>query len=73
MTMMSQQEELLREIREFCVATGMAETTFGQRAIRSWTLVQRLDAGASVTLKTADRIRKFMSENRAAPTHRRVA
>lgn len=56
-------QQLLREIRAFCKATDMAETTFGQKAVHEWTLVERLEAGRSIELKTVDRIRKFISEN----------
>jgi hypothetical protein len=61
--MSTTQQILLAEIRAFCAATGMAETTFGQKAVHEWTLVQRLAEGRSIELKTVDRVRKFIAEN----------
>ena len=65
------QQILLREIRAFCAETGMAETTFGQKAVHEWTLVQRLEEGRSIELKTVDRIRRFIADNRPGRERRR--
>jgi hypothetical protein len=68
---MSASQQLLKEIRAFCRASGMAESTFGQKAVHDWKLAERLESGGSVTLKTAERIRKFISNT--AADERRVA
>jgi hypothetical protein len=68
---MSANQQLLAEIDAFLHATGMPETQFGQKACGNWLLMERLRGGGSVTLKTADRIRTFMSENRPARERRR--
>jgi hypothetical protein len=51
---------LLGEIEAFLAETGMAATTFGQRSIRDWTLVDRLRVGGDVTTRKAETIRAFM-------------
>lgn len=61
---------LIDEIKAFLGRTGMAETTFGQKAVRDWRLLERLRGGGSVTLPTAQRLRKFMRDYEGA---RRVA
>ncbi len=65
------QQTLLREIRTFCAETGMAETTFGQKAVHAWSLVQRLEDGRSIELKTVDRIRAFIAARKAPRGGRR--
>lgn len=70
---MTTNQQLLREIRSFCKAVGMAETTFGQKAVHEWTVVERLEAGRTITLATADRIRKFIEDNQPGEGRRRVA
>jgi hypothetical protein len=69
--MSTTQQILLAEIRAFCAEIGMAETTFGQKAVREWTLVQRLEAGRSIELKTVDRIRKFIADYRSERERKR--
>lgn len=53
---------LLTEIDAFLTRTGMAESTFGQKAVHEWRLVPRLREGGDVTTRTADRIREFMRD-----------
>jgi hypothetical protein len=61
-------QELLQEISEYCRHTGLAESTFGRRAVNDGKLASRLRHGGRITTETLDRIRAFMANNRnAAP------
>lgn len=60
------ENQLLREINQFLKKTGMGPTYFGVRAAGNSELVPRLKAGRTVTLRTAERVRKFMAEQRRA-------
>jgi SAM-dependent methyltransferase len=53
---------LLDEISSFCRQAGMAETTFGRRAVNDGKLISRLRFGGRVTTETLDRVRAFMSQ-----------
>src|SRR5215468_7545122 len=55
---------ILREIADFCRRTGVAESTFGRRAVNDGKLASRLRNGGRITTDTLDRIRAFMAENR---------
>ncbi len=57
-------QELLQEISEYCRHTGLAESTFGRRAVNDGKLASRLRHGGRITTETLDRIRAFMSANR---------
>jgi ribosomal protein L5 len=63
-------DQLLAEIESFLVRTGMAATTFGQKSIKNWKLVDRLRDGGSVTLRQAVRIREFIRSYRPAQAKR---
>jgi SAM-dependent methyltransferase len=54
-------ELLLRDIAEFCRRAGMAESTFGRRAVNDGKLVGRLRLGGRVTIETVDRVREFIA------------
>jgi hypothetical protein len=54
-------EEILREISDFCRRTGLAESTFGRRAVNDGKLVNRLRDGGRITTETLDRIRTFIA------------
>ena len=56
---------ILAEIEQFIRETGMASTTFGQKANRDTTLVDRLKDGGDVGHKTEARIRAFMASPEA--------
>jgi hypothetical protein len=56
-------EEVLREIADFCRRTGLAESTFGRRAVNDGKLTSRLRNGGRITTDTLARIRTFMAEN----------
>ena len=53
--------ELLQEISEYCRQTGLAESTFGRRAVNDGKLTSRLRNGGRITTVTLDRIRTFMT------------
>lgn len=59
-------EALLAEIESYCAASGIAETTFGQKAVKNWRLVESLRSGKCVTLRTADRVRAFIAAQKAS-------
>ena len=59
-------QQLLQEISEFCRHSGLAESTFGRRAVNDGKLTQRLRNGGRITTDTFDRIRAFMQTNKTA-------
>jgi hypothetical protein len=59
-------EQILGEIADFCRQTGLAESTFGRRAVNDGKLATRLRNGGRITTDTLDRIRTFMTDNRSA-------
>ena len=56
-------QQLLQEIAEYCRRTGLAESTFGRRAVNDGKLATRLRNGGRITTETLDRIRSFMDAN----------
>src|ERR1043165_10196137 len=56
-------QELLQEISDYCRQTGLAESTFGRRAVNDGKLASRLRHGGRITTETLDRIRSFMTTN----------
>src|SRR5260370_28978782 len=58
-------QELLQQIADYCRSTGLAESTFGRRAVNDGKLTARLRNGGRITTETLDRIRGFMEMNRA--------
>jgi hypothetical protein len=59
-------QELLQEISDYCRHTGLAESTFGRRAVNDGKLTTRLRNGGRVTTDTLDRIRTFIATNRTS-------
>src|SRR6476660_6209271 len=57
--------DLLQEISDYCRKTGLAESTFGRRAVNDGKLAARLRNGGRITTYTLDRIRSFMHDHRA--------
>src|SRR5436190_11623299 len=57
-------DAILQEIADFCRQTGLAESTFGRRAVNDGKLTARLRNGGRITTDTLDRIRAFMAETR---------
>ncbi len=60
-------QELLQQISDFCRHAGLAESTFGRRAVNDGKLANRLRNGGRITTETVDRIMAFMTANRDAP------
>ena len=56
--------ELLQEIKEGAKVLGIAPSTLCQQAVKNGHVVGRLEAGASVTLETADRIRAYIGAHK---------
>jgi hypothetical protein len=66
-------DQILQEISAFCRQRGLAESTFGRRAVNDGKLANRLRNGGRITTDTLERIRSFMTRNAdAAPARRRV-
>jgi len=61
-------QQLLQEISDYCRQTGLAESTFGRRAVNDGKLVGRLRIGGRVTMETVERVRTFMSEHPSIET-----
>jgi hypothetical protein len=59
-------EQIIQEITAFCREAGLAESTFGRRAVNDGKLTARLRNGGRVTTDTVDRIHAFMSNWRAS-------
>lgn len=57
---------LLTDIKAFLDESGMGPSYFGKVACGNSELVGRLESGKTITLETADRIREYMAERRAA-------
>jgi hypothetical protein len=58
-------QQLLQEISDYCRQTGLAESTFGRRAVNDGKLAARLRNGGRITTDTLDRIQNFMAANPA--------
>ena len=56
-------EQILQEISDFCRTQGLAESTFGRRAVNDGKLASRLRNGGRITTDTLERIRTFMARN----------
>jgi SAM-dependent methyltransferase len=54
-------EQIIQEITAFCREAGLAESTFGRRAVNDGKLTARLRNGGRVTTETVDRIHTFMT------------
>ncbi len=61
-------EQLLNEIADYCRRVGMAESTFGRRAVNDGKLVSRLRIGGRVTMETVERVRNFMTDHATLQT-----
>lgn len=58
-------QQLLQEISDYCRQTGLAESTFGRRAVNDGKLAGRLRNGGRITTDTLDRIHGFMAAHPA--------
>jgi len=61
---------LLDSIADFCRRNGMAESTFGRRAVNDGKFVARLRDGARITPETLERVSTYMSRHGATPPER---
>src|SRR3974390_1142465 len=61
----------LRESGVFGRRQGLAESTFGRRAVNDGKLASRLRNGGRITTDTLDRIRAFMAETGGGPPPKR--
>ncbi len=62
---MSTVDTLLQEIDSYLAEAKVAETTFGRLAVNDGKFVGRLRKGAGVTTDTVDRVRAYMTNERA--------
>lgn len=53
--------DLIDQITAFLTESGMAESTFGQRAVRDWRFVERLREGR-VTVTLVERAQAYMAD-----------
>src|ERR1700742_1245205 len=58
-------QQLLQEISDYCRQTGLAESTFGRRAVNDGKLAARLRNGGRITTDTLDRIHSFIAAHPA--------
>lgn len=58
-------DRLVAEIEAYCERAGMAETTFGRKALNDGKVVSRLRSGGRVWPETAERVRQFIRDNPA--------
>ena len=63
---MDDQVQLLRKIEAYCREAGLAETTFGRRAVNDGKFVSRLREGKGVTIRTFNRVQDFIDQNPVA-------
>src|SRR5258708_2792560 len=66
-------QELLVQISDYCRQTGLAESTFGRRAVNDGKLAARLRNGGRITTETVDRVRAFIAGHRLRPANRHLA
>lgn len=59
---MSTREQLLKEMDAFLQQTGMTKSVFGTLAANDDKFVERVRAGSGFTVRTLDRVRKFMND-----------
>jgi hypothetical protein len=57
---------LLESIAAFCRSSGIAESTFGRRAVNDGKFVSRLRDGARITPETLDRVTTFLERHGAS-------
>lgn len=74
---MEMQRALLAEIEGFLDRHGMAETTFGLRAVNDGKFMRRLRNNKNMTIATIERVRTFIRDNddwpSTTPTSKRRA
>ena len=60
---MNDHGHLLDDIAEFCRRAGIAESTFGRRAVNDGKFVGRLRDGRRVTTATVERVRRYLARH----------
>lgn len=58
------QPDLLKKIIRYCELKEMPESTFGRLAVADGSLVADLRTGRSLTMRTVEKVEKFMSANK---------
>ena len=56
-------DQVLSQISDYCRRVGMAESTFGRRAVNDGKFVARLRDGARVTPETLQRVNEFITRH----------
>jgi hypothetical protein len=59
-------QQLLKEISDYCRSSGLAESTFGRRAVNDGKLTARLRNGGRITTDTVERVRAFIAASKLA-------
>ena len=59
---MVDQERLILEIESYCNAAGIAESTFGRKAVNDGKFVGRLRDGKGVTTATVAKVQRFLTD-----------
>lgn len=59
---MDETQQLISEIDDFLAKTGMAASTFGQKSVGNWRVVDQIKSGGNTGMKTVARLRKYMRE-----------
>ena len=55
-------DAIIADIERHCRETGMAETTFGKKAVNDGKLLSRLRGGKSISIDTYNRIMSLVGE-----------
>ena len=63
---MSTKRQLLREIKAFLKLTGLPASSFGLYAVGNSRLVSKLEAGGTISIDVADRVRAYIAAEAAA-------
>ncbi len=59
-------QTFIGEIEDYCRDNAIAESTFGRLTVNDGKFVSRLRAGRGVTMRTVDRVRKYMTKDQPA-------
>ena len=62
-TVAEQGSDLLESIADFCRRAGVAESTFGRRAVNDGKFVARLRDGARITPETLERVTEYLARH----------
>lgn len=59
-------QSIIDSVEAYCKAFGIAETTFGKRAVNDGKLLARLRDGKSISIDTYNRIQAAIAEHKQA-------